>query len=145
VRRLFLGFFLMLFVAGGIEKDIKDHKAEPIESDVYDHWFVKYCTPIFIPNVWLRSLAASVWTTVLMGLPTLALLAAILGTEGSMSGVGYCCFKGFWAMFVAVPVFFVGFLNASHKKNYPAQDFENLMQEHLNEDAPPVVGNLAKV
>ena len=142
---LFLGFFLMLFAASAIEKDIKEHKAQPIESEVYDHWLLKYGTPTLITNVWLRSLVTGIWATIFMGLPTLGLLAAILGNTGSMSAVGYCLFKAFWALLIAIPIFLVAFLNASHKKNYPAQDFEAVMKERANEDAIPVVGNLAKV
>ena len=101
--------------------------------------------PVRVRNLCLRSSAQGLFWT-LLGFPPTILVLWMFVQNGEMSGLGYTIFKGIWAMFFVVPVFFIVFFAGLDKRNFPELEFEALMRltaEKEGTDAgPPLVGQV---
>lgn len=131
-----------LFGTNGIVQDIKKDKMLPLDTAVTDTWLWKL-TPVRVMHLGVRSLLMGVWWTVIVGLPTLGILAAVL-QGGGMDGVGYAWFKGVWATVVAAPVFVFMFVGCSDSRLHRGLAFQHML-DGAALDAPPMVGQVGRV
>lgn len=135
-----------LLATNGAMKDVRDKKCDMLDSRVTATGWWLY-TPVRVHNLLLRSLAAGVYFTILVGIPTFFLLWACTGNNG-MPGFAYVMFKGFWAMALSASVYVCVFMAAIDRRNFPELEFESLQSKAGGEiDATPIplVGNVARV
>lgn len=138
-----LPFFLTFFGSGAVKKDIEDKKLEPVASSVITQgWWL--WTPVRFRSLFIRSIAASIFFTALIGVPTIILFAIGLGSSRTISGLGFVIFKGFWAMLLAAPVYFLAFFGAADERNFPS-DTEHLFSDKKSAEEVPLVGNVGKI
>ncbi|KAA0154434.1 hypothetical protein FNF31_06315 [Cafeteria roenbergensis] len=139
-----IGSLTVLFGANGIVQDIKKGTMPPLSSTVADSCFFRRLTPVRIMHVGLRALAIGIWWTVVVGLPTVGIIAAVLG-GGSMDGVGYAWFKGVFATILCIPIFIFMFVGCTDERLHRGLAFARLVEGATAADAPPMVGNVARV
>ncbi len=108
----------------------------------------RWMLPVRVRNLCLRSSAQGLFWTLLAFPPTILVLWMFV-QNGEMSGLGYTIFKGIWAMFFVVPVFFIVFFAGLDKRNFPELEFEALMrltaEKEGTDTGPPLVGQVGHV
>jgi hypothetical protein len=141
-----MGFFCTLLATGGAQKDVKDKKCEAIEPGVLERGLWRW-TPVRFRNICIRSLAQGLFWVILAYVPTIIILSiAVRG--GAIGGLGFVCFKGIWAFFLAAPMYTVVYFAALDRRNFPEMEFDSLMRLTGNKDAadmPPLVGQVGRV
>lgn len=87
-----------------------------VESAALNTGFLRF-TPITVLNLWARSTLVGLSIAAGIGLPTLLLVWAIVGS-GEVPGLSWVVFKTIWPAFVALPIIAATYLSAIDERHF---------------------------
>lgn len=135
-----------LLGSGGAQQEIRKGKCPTLDEDVTKRGFWRF-TPVRVPFICLRSIVMGVYFWIIAALPTILILYAVLGPDGTFTGYNYVFFKGFWAAGIAIPVYILVFLAAIDARHFPELEGDEFtpVLDYGTKDQPPLIGRVGRV